>query len=107
MPPGSVKVSVKLKFLIGRGTYIGLNDTLVRQILEHTLDHLHLLVGRQLHNRQLHNMTDRRPFKRNKCVVIDVGKQAHDKLAVHTICHATMARDRVAKVFDLECALEA
>lgn len=39
-------------------------------------------------------------------VVIDVSKETHDELAVHAICYAAMARDGVAKVLDLERALE-
>lgn len=43
---------------------------------------------------------------RNERVVVDVGEEAHDELAVHAVGNTTVARDRVAKVLDLERALE-
>ena len=43
---------------------------------------------------------------RNERVVVDVGEEAHDELAVHAIGNTAMARNRVAKVFDLERALK-
>jgi hypothetical protein len=43
----------------------------------------------------------------NEGVEVHVGKEAHDELAIHSIRHATVSRDRVAKVLDLESSLEA
>lgn len=43
----------------------------------------------------------------HKSLVVYEGEEAHDELAVHPICHATVAGDGVAKVLDLEGALEA
>ena len=39
-------------------------------------------------------------------LVIHVRKESHDKLTVHAVGHATMAWDRIAKVFDVEGPLE-
>lgn len=43
----------------------------------------------------------------NEGVEIHVSKEAHDELAIHSIRHATVSGDRVAKVFNLESALKA
>lgn len=43
----------------------------------------------------------------NKCVEVHVGEETHDKLAVHAISDTSVARNRVAKVLDLEGTLKA
>lgn len=40
-------------------------------------------------------------------MVINIGEEAHDELAVHAVRHATVAGDRVTKVLDFEGTLEA
>lgn len=40
-------------------------------------------------------------------MVVHVGKESHDELAIHPVCNATMAGNRLAKVLDLEGPLEA
>lgn len=43
---------------------------------------------------------------RDKGVIVDVCEESHRKLAVHAVSHTAVARNRVAKILDLECALE-
>lgn len=43
----------------------------------------------------------------DESVVIDVCEEAHDKLAVHTVGHAAVPRDRIAEVLDFEGAFKA
>lgn len=43
----------------------------------------------------------------NEGVEVHVSKKSHDELAIHSIRHAAVSRDRVAKVLNLESALEA
>lgn len=38
--------------------------------------------------------------------VIKVGKDAHEKLAVHAICDTAVAGDRIAKVLEVHSTLE-
>lgn len=40
-------------------------------------------------------------------MVIHVGEETHDKLAVHAIGDSAVSRDGVTKVFDLESTFEA
>lgn len=42
----------------------------------------------------------------DKGVEVHVGEEAHDELAVHTVRHAAVSWDRVAKVLNLEGALK-
>ena len=39
-------------------------------------------------------------------LVVHVGKETHDELAVHTVSHTTVARNRVTKVLDVESTLQ-
>lgn len=39
-------------------------------------------------------------------MIVHVSKEAHDELAIHSISHASVAGNRVAKVLDLECSLK-
>lgn len=39
-------------------------------------------------------------------LVVHIGKETHDKLAVHTVSHTAVARDRVTKVLDVKGTLE-
>ena len=38
-------------------------------------------------------------------LVVHVGKETHDELAVHAISHTTMARNGITKVLDVEGTL--
>ena len=40
-------------------------------------------------------------------LIVHKCEEAHDELAVHTVRNTTVARDRVAKVLDVEGTLEA
>lgn len=42
----------------------------------------------------------------DKGVEVHVGEESHDELAVHTVRHAAVSRDGVAKVLNLEGTLE-
>lgn len=42
----------------------------------------------------------------NESVVVHVSEEAHDELTIHSISHASVAGNRVAKVLDLECSLQ-
>lgn len=39
-------------------------------------------------------------------LVVDKGEEAHDELAVHAVSHATMSRDGVTKVLNVEGSLK-
>ncbi len=43
----------------------------------------------------------------HKGPVVDVDEETHKQLAVHAVREAAMARNKRAKVLDLECAFEA
>lgn len=74
--------------------------------MAHALDKLNLLIGSQAGNGRLENSPQVDLVDRNEGVVIHVGEEAHDELAIHAVGDAAVAGDRVAKVLDLEGALE-
>ncbi len=83
------------------------HNALESQVAAHALDQLNLVLGAKLRNGRLEDGAEVDLVHGNKCVVVHVCKEAHDELAIHAIRHATVARDRVAKVLDLEAALQA
>lgn len=88
------------------GTYIFGDKALIGEITTHALDELDLLLDSQACDGGLEDGAETDLVRLDEGVVVDVGEEAHDELAVHAVRHATMAGDGVAKVLDLEGALE-
>lgn len=82
------------------------DSTLVVQVLAQTPDDLELLLHRQTVDGDLNYISDARLEHRDEAVVVHVREEAHDELAVHAVSDATVTRDRLAKVLDLESTLE-
>ena len=82
------------------------NRALVVQVLAEATDHLELLVDRQTINRGLDDVAHARLVYGNETVVVHERKESHDELAVHTVGNTTVARDRLAKVLDVEGTLQ-
>lgn len=61
----------------------------------------------QPRNGKFQNRANASLVNSNEGVVVHVGEKAHDKLAVHTIRDATVTRDGISKVLDLEATLKA
>lgn len=91
----------------GEYAYFRAPGSLVLQIPAHPLYQLHLLLQTQPRDGQLHDVTEIDLVLGDESLVIYEGKEAHDELAIHPVGHATVSRDRVAKVLDLEGTLEA
>lgn len=83
------------------------HNALVAEIAAHALDQLDLLLGVEARNGRLQDAAQRDLVDLDKGVEVHVGEEAHDELAVHAVRHAAVAGDGVAKVLDLEGALEA
>ena len=102
------------------------DDTLVDEMFAEALDDLHLLFrGESVDggfddaaNRSLVDGDEtvkmvslitrskgRLPM--NVPLVVHVSEEAHDELTIHAVGHSTVTRDRIAKVLDVESALEA
>ena len=80
---------------------------MINQILRQNLHHLELLLVRQPRNRRLDHPAHGRVVRGDETAVVEKRNTAHDELAVEAIRRAPVARDGVAKVLDLEGALEA
>ena len=87
--------------------YLGRNNILVYQVSAKNLDHLHLLFSSQPCNSSFKNTTNAGLVDGNEAGVVHKGNGAHDELAVHAVRHASVARNRVAKVLDFESTLQA
>ena len=61
----------------------------------------------QIEDRRLQDRAHGGAVSCHKCIVVKVGKEAHDKLAVESVHNTAMARDGVAKILNLEAALKA
>lgn len=83
------------------------NNPLIDKMLTQPLDHLHLLVRSKASDGHLNHAPNARLMRRDETLIVHKRKRPHDKLAVHPIRDAAVARDRVAKVLDLERALDA
>lgn len=70
------------------------------------LDNFHLLLSGQARDGGLNNAANTRLMNSNEARVIHEGERAHDELAVHAVCHTSMARDRVAEILNLERAFQ-
>lgn len=82
------------------------HDALVSKVLAQALHKVNLFLGGQAGNGRLQDAAHADVVDDDERVVVDVGKESHDELAVHAIGDAAVARNRVAKVLDLESALE-
>jgi hypothetical protein len=80
---------------------------MINQILRQNLHHLKLLLIRQPRNRRLNNTPHSRMVRRDKTAVVEKRNTPHDELAIKPIRRAPVTGDAVAKVLDLEGALEA
>lgn len=87
-------------------TYLISPNTLVTKIATHAPHQLELLFDSQASDGHLHDAAEIDLVKSNKGMVVHVGEEAHDELAIHAIRHTAMSRNGVAKVLDLESALE-
>lgn len=80
---------------------------LVDKVSCEQLDELDLLVGCQACDGSLKQIARRCLVHSDEALVIHEREEAHDELAIHAISHAAVARNGVAKVLDVEGALEA
>lgn len=80
---------------------------MVIQVLPHPPDELNLLLDGQAVDGRLQHGAQLDLVRGDEGVVVQVREEAHDELAVHAVRHAAVAGDGVAKVLDLEGALEA
>ena len=80
---------------------------MINQILRQPPHDLYLLLTTQPLNRDLNHAAHARIMHRHEALIIHEGEHAHDELAVHAIRDASVARDGLAEVLDLESALEA
>lgn len=88
-------------------TYLLGHKALVAEISAHAFDQLNLLFGRQAGNGRLQDAAQRDFVNLDEGVKVHVSEKAHDELAIHSIRHAAVSGNRVAKVFNLESALKA
>lgn len=82
------------------------NNALIVQVFAQPLDDFDLFFGGQADNGGFDDATNAGLVNSNKTLVVHVGKEAHDKLTVHPVGHASMTWDTVAKVLDLKGSLE-
>jgi len=81
-------------------------DTLTTEIVLEIVDQLQLLLDREAAHDCLEYRADGDVMFANKAAVVDVGKDAHQELAIHSVCHTTMSRNTVSKVLNIKGALE-
>ena len=103
-------------------------DTLALEVPLQVAHELELLRGREAADNELQNRPDGDVVLANEAAVVDVGEDTHeepsqaspsvsviviytaeensDVLAVHTVRHSAVSRDAVAKVLNVEGALE-
>jgi len=77
------------------------------QILGQPPDHVHLFLNGQACNGSFDNTSHACFVHGNEALVVHVGKETHDELAVHSVSDASMARNAVSKILDLERPLKA
>lgn len=66
-----------------------------------------MLLGGKAGDRRLNDRTNGSLVDCDERLVVHEGEESHDELAVHAICHASVAGDRVAKILDVEGTFEA
>lgn len=87
-------------------TYCIRNGTLVVEVLAQAADNLELVFDCESVDGSLNDIADVCLVNGNKAVVVHVGKETHDELAVHAVSDTTVARNGLAKVLDAEGALQ-
>lgn len=90
----------------GSKSYLLRDSSLVVQIFAQPLHNLYLFFNGEPDNGCFDNATDGLMVDSDEALVVHVCEKPHDELAVHTVCHASMARNAVAEVFDLERSFE-
>lgn len=101
-----MRVSKENRRLGSADTYSLRNGTLVVQIFREAADNIELLINGQAVDGGLNDITNARLVDGNEAVVVHESEETHDELAVHTVSNTTVAGDRLAKVLDLERALQ-
>lgn len=102
--------------------YLLADHTLVDQMLAESLHYLDLLLCRKTGDCKLNDATNRGLVDRDKTIqvsrcawlrhpknlplVVHECEKAHDELTVHTVRHAAVSGNGVAKVLDVEGSLE-
>lgn len=81
-------------------------NTLAGKVSCQVPNELDLLFDGEPTGDRLKNGADCNPIFADQAGVIDVGEDAHQKLAVHSICHPPMSRDAMTKIFDVKGSLE-
>ena len=81
--------------------------SLVHEVLGKKLDKSDLLIRCEASDGGFENRSGRCLVDGDEALVVHEGEEAHDELTVHAVSHATVARNRVTKVLDVESALEA
>lgn len=87
-------------------THLRTPSTLVLEIVCHSFNQLNLIIDRETCDSELHNMAVGHLVLRDEGVEVHVREASHDELTIHTVGHATVSRNRVTKVLDLEGALQ-
>lgn len=77
-------------------------DALASKISGQVPNKLDLLFDSKPTSDCLENGTDCDPIFADQAGVIDIGENAHQKLAVHSISHPPMPGDAVTEIFDVE-----
>ncbi len=90
----------------GGCSYSFWDNTLIVKVLADAFNQLHLLFCSQTIDRTLNNAPKRLLVDSNEAVIVHVGEEAHNELAVHAVSDSTVTGDRVAEILDLESALE-
>lgn len=83
------------------------NSTLVVEVLRQSFHQSNLLLRREAGDCCLQDATHTGFVLGNEALIVHEAEETHDELTIHTICHATVSRNGVAEVLDIECALEA
>ena len=74
-------------------TYSFRDCSLVVQILAQATDNLKLFFNSQAVNGGLNDIPNTGLVHGNEAVIVHVGEESHNELAVHPVCDTTMARD--------------
>lgn len=69
-------------------------------------DHFNLLFASKTLDSRLYNIAWRRHVLANEALIVHECEEAHDELAIHAVCDAAVSGNRLAKIFDLECAFQ-
>lgn len=87
-------------------THLGGKHVLLHQAPSEDPDNFHLLFGGESGDGRLQNTADGCVVDGNEAGIIEKGDCAHDELAIHAIRDTAVAGNAIAKVFDLEGALQ-